>query len=119
MMTFEDKCNYAIKELENAGIWKSNYNPPILKLARKLGFKVPFPHYNSFLNNALSAGIYFGVFWGLFMYFIVWGQQNMPATKMLSAATLAGAFFGLSMASYYKYSFKKNKLTPWCEIKNN
>ena len=50
MMNFEEKCNFAIKELEAAKIWKSNHNPPIFKLVRKLGFKVPFPHYNSFFK---------------------------------------------------------------------
>lgn len=117
-MTFEEKCSFAIQELESAKIWKSNYNPPILKLLRKLGFKVPFPHYNSFLNNALSTGIYFGFAWGLFMYFFAWDKENMPVTVMLTTALFAGAFFGLSMALYYRHSFKKHKLTPWHEIKN-
>lgn len=117
-MTYEEKCNFAIKELETAKIWKSNYNPPIVKLVHKLGFKVPFPHYNSFLNNALSTGIYFGFAWGLFMYFFAWNTQNMTVAAMLSIPLFAGAFFGLAMASYYKYSFKKHKLTPWHEIKN-
>lgn len=117
-MTYEEKCNFAIKELETAKIWKSNYNPPIVKLVHKLGFKVPFPHYNSFLNNALSTGIYFGFAWGLFMYLFAWNTQNMTVATMLSIPLFAGTFFGLAMASYYQYSFKKHKLTPWHEIKN-
>ncbi len=117
-MTYEEKCEFAIQELEAAKIWKSNYNPPIVKLARKLGFKVPFPHYNSFLSNALSTGIYFGLAWGLFMYFFAWNKQNMSPSVMLATALFAGAFFGLSMACYYRYSFKKHKLTPWHEIEN-
>jgi len=117
-MNYEQRCAFAAKELEAAKIWKSNYNPPIVKLSRKLGFKFPFRHYNSFLNNALSNGIYFGVVWGLFMYFFTWKNTNMPVVIMLSSALFAGAFFGLAMASYYRYSFKKHKLTPWNEIKN-
>jgi hypothetical protein len=118
MMNFEEKCNFEIKELEAAKIWKSNHNPPIFKLVRKLGFKVPFPHYNSFLNNALSNGIFFGVIWGASMYFISWNQGNLPIVIMLASALFAGAFFGLAMASYFRYSFKKHKLTPWHEMKN-
>lgn len=117
-MTYEEKCDFAVKELEAANIWKSNYNPPILRLLRGLGFKVPFPHYNSFLNNALSTGIYFGCAWGLVMYFFVWNTQNMSLIAMLSTATFAGVFFGIAMASYYRYGFKKHKLTPWHEIKS-
>ncbi|GHG66515.1 hypothetical protein GCM10010919_14260 [Alishewanella longhuensis] len=117
-MTYEEKCNFAVKELEAAKIWKSNYNPPITRLFRKLGFKVPFPHYNSFLMNALSSGIYFGCAWGLLMYFFAWKTQNMSPSVMLSTAIFAGAFFGIAMASYYRYSFKKYRLTPWHEIKD-
>ncbi|MES2825620.1 MAG: DUF6404 family protein [Pseudomonadota bacterium] len=117
-MTFEEKCSFAIKELENAKIRKSNYNPPFLKLIHKLGFNVPFPHYNSFANNALGSGVFFGLSWGLFMYIFVWSAQNMPVPAIVLATVGAGAFFGITMASYYKYGFKKYKLTPWHEIKN-
>ncbi|MFC7421794.1 DUF6404 family protein [Iodobacter arcticus] len=117
-MTHEEKCTFAIKELEQANIWKSNYNPPFIKLVHKFGFKVPLPHYNSFLNNALSTGIYFGLACGLFMYFFDWNMENKSATVIISTALFAGAFFGLAIASYYMYGFKKYKLTPWNEIKN-
>jgi hypothetical protein len=117
-MTYEEKCKFAVKELEAAKIWESNYNPPIIKLLRKLGFEVSFPHYNSFLRNALSTGIYFGCAWGVFMYFFVWNAQNISLAVVLSTVVFAGAFFGISMASYYRYGFKKHKLTPWSEIKS-
>ena len=117
-MTYEEKCNFAIKELEAARLWKSNYNPPLVKLIQRLGFKVPLPHYNSFLNNALLTGVFFGFAWGLPMYFLIWSTKNMSVTTMLGTALFAGAFFGLAMASYYMYGFKKYKLTPWHEIKN-
>ncbi|MBE8715943.1 DUF6404 family protein [Cellvibrio polysaccharolyticus] len=103
-MTFEEKFSFATKELEIAKIWKSNYNPPFVKLIHKLGFKVPPPHYNSFLTNALSTGIYFGLVWGLLMYFLVWKEQGMPIALISLATLFAGTFFGVGMASYYKYS---------------
>jgi len=118
IMTYEEKCDFAIKELDAAKIWKSNYNPPIVKFARKLGFKVRFPHYNSFLTNWLSTGLYFGLFWGIYMYFFSWNTKNMSIAAMLSTALFAGALFGLAMATYYSCSFKKHKLTPWHEMKN-
>ncbi|GGW73517.1 DUF6404 family protein [Alishewanella tabrizica] len=116
-MTYEEKYNFAVKELEAAKIWKSNYNPPITRLLRRLGFKAPLPHYNSFLKNALCTGIYFGCAWGGFMYFFAWSTQNISPAVMLSTAVFAGAFFGIVMASYYRHVFKKHKLTPWHEIK--
>ena len=117
-MNFEEKCSFAIKELEKAKIWKSNYNPPLVKLLHKLGFNIPYPHYNSFMNNALFTGIFFGLVWGLLMYLTIWKSQNLSFSAIALVVVFAGTFFGLAMASYYKYGFKKYKLTPWVEIKN-
>jgi hypothetical protein len=117
-MTFQEKCNFAIKELENAKIWKSNYNPPLIKILHTLGFEVPFPHYNTFLSNALITGSFFGIGWGLIMYFMFWSKQNMPFIAIVAGCIFAGVFFGSSMAMYYKHGFKKYKLTPWQEIKS-
>jgi hypothetical protein len=116
-MTFEEKCSFAIQELESAKIWKSNYNPPIVKLIHRLGFQVPFPHYNSFLSNALFIGSFFGLVWGLLMYFLIWREQNISLVTFATAVIFAGTFFGISMALYYWYGFKKYNLTPWVEIK--
>jgi hypothetical protein len=119
VMNFEEKRSFALKELENSGIWKSNYNPPIVQLIHKLGMQVPFPHYNSFIKNALAMGIFFGAVWGLLMYFFVWRYLNTPVAVMVLTPIGAGVFFGVAMAAYYRHGFKKYKLTPWDEMKNN
>ncbi|WP_241908135.1 DUF6404 family protein, partial [Vibrio sp. 10N.261.52.A1] len=36
-MDYETKIQLALKELSDKGVWKSNYNPPIDRLLRKLG----------------------------------------------------------------------------------
>lgn len=115
-MNFEEKCNYAIKELEKAGILESNYNPPFTRLLHKLGFEVPFPHYNSFIKNMLFTGIFFGVFWGLIMHLFFWSVSTYIS---IVSASIAGVLFGIAMASYYMYGFKKYNLTPWDEITYN
>jgi Family of unknown function (DUF6404) len=117
-MTYEEKCNIAIREIETAKLWKSNYNPLLVKVFEMLGFKVIPPYYNSFFNNALITGIDFSLCWGIFMYILAWNTQNMQATVILSVVLFTGIIFALAMASYYTYSFKKYKLTPWHEIKN-
>jgi len=101
-MTFEEKYDFAIKELENAKIWKSNYNPPLIRLLHKMGFKVPFPYYDTFTNNALRMGIFFGTFWGLLMFITTWQQQKTPLIIVLLGSLVAGALFGILMAGYYK-----------------
>lgn len=117
-MNFEEKRHFALQELKNAGIWESNYNPPIVKLIHKLGLQMPFPHYISFIKNTLGMGAIFGIFWGLTMYFFVWGTQNVALMVVVLSSVLGGAVFGIAMASYYRYTFKKYKLTPWDEMKN-
>lgn len=116
-MNFEEKCQFAVKELDNAKIWKSNYNPPLIKLLHKLGFKIPYPHYNSFIRNAVFTGLFFGVTWGILMYLFLWKSESMFLKSMATTASFAGILFGLCMASYYRYGFKKYRLTPWSEMK--
>lgn len=115
-LNFEDKYDFALNELGRSKIWPSNYNPPLVRLIRHLGFKVPPPHYNSFFGNAILMGTMFGILWGVLMYLMLWQSQNMTTASMLTAVGIAGSLFGLSMASYYKYSAKKNALTPWHAI---
>lgn len=115
-MNFEDKYAFALNELERSKIWRSNYYPPLIRLIHHLGIKVPPPHYNSFFANVILMGAMFGIIWGLLMYLLLWQSQNMAAANILTAVVIAGSLFGFSMASYYKYSAKKNALTPWQAI---
>jgi uncharacterized membrane protein len=115
-MTFEEKYGRAIQELEAAKIWKSNYNPPLMRLFHKLGLKVRLPHYNSFLSNLVIMGTFFGFFFGLLMYFDTWRTQEIPVGRITIAIAIAGICFGVSMAVYYKYSAYRNKLTSWEKI---
>lgn len=118
-MKYEEKLDFAVKELVSAKILKSNYNAANLKLARKLGFEIPPSHYNTFLNNAFLNGIYFSITWGTIMYFISWNRENIPVAILLASTLFSGIFFGLAMASYYSHAFKKHKLTPWHQIENS
>ena len=117
-MTFEEKYSFAIKELQNTKIWKSNYNPPITRLLHKLGVKVPLPHYNSFISNAVYIGCFMGLFWGSFMYLFTWRTQELSIVTMFLSSLFFGIFVGTCMSTYYYYDAKKYKLTPWKKINN-
>ncbi len=52
-MDYETKLQLAHKELSDKGVWKSNYNPPLVKLLRKLGLCFPPPYYQSFFANVM------------------------------------------------------------------
>ena len=115
-MHYDKKCKLVAKELASSGIRQSNSNPPLLKLLRKVGVKVVPPHYRSFFSNALSSGAYFGPVWGILMYFMLWRYQGLHLVGALTSSCLAGLIFGICMASYYKYSARINKLTPWEDL---
>lgn len=115
-MSFEEKYQRAIKELESTKILQWNYNPPLIKLLHQLGAKVPPPHYNSFFGNTVLMGGFFGITWGLVMYLLVWTKQQMPVHSAILLALGTGLFFGVTMAAYFKFSATKNKLTQWRDL---
>lgn len=115
-MTFKEKKDFAIKELEQARIWKSNYYPPYLKLMHALGINLRFPHYNSFIVNLLSMSTFFALIWGAIMYVSFGAQRASSLPTIIISALTVGLLFGIFMASYYKHGNRKYKLTPWNEI---
>lgn len=117
-VTFEEKLGLAKEELKNTGLWKSNYDPPLLRLYHKLGLKAKPPHYANFVTNLIVSGLYFGIFWGLAMWFFFWRSTERTLAIAIIASVVAGALFGLLMACYYKYSASKHKLSNWDNLGN-
>ncbi|MGM0428772.1 MAG: DUF6404 family protein [Pseudomonadota bacterium] len=115
-MCFKEKKQAALTELKSSKIWQSNYQPPFLLFMWWLGIETKPPHYNSFIHNALSLGSFFGLFWGVIMWLFVWNSNNLPVLVAIVACLLAGVLFGLSMASYYRISARKNNLSQWDEL---
>jgi len=76
-MPFHDNLEAAKKELNKAELWKSNHNPPISVLLRKLGFNIRPFHYCSFKSNFLTASVWFGGLWGLLMWYTSWQSNGM------------------------------------------
>ena len=115
-MSFQDKLEAAQKELNETNIWKSNHNPPISILLRKLGFNIRPFHYCSFISNFLNASLWFSAVWGLIMWFTTWQSTDISVQAALIISLSAGLLFGLFMATYYKHSAKKNKLSDWQKL---
>ena len=110
---FDVRLRQALALLENKGLGKSTYAPPLFRLLWKLGVKVPPPHMAGFAFNGLLMGGFFGVFWSLLMWLMLWGRQGMPLAIVAIAALLAGALFGLMMAWYMRYSARKHAIPHW------
>jgi uncharacterized protein DUF6404 len=43
-----------------------------------MGIETPPPHFASFGSIALMMGLFFGVGWGLVMWFLVWRADEVP-----------------------------------------
>ncbi len=112
-LSFQEKLKKAHKEMDEAGIKRSNYNSAILVLLRKLGLNIkPFQYY-SFLQSFIITSAWFATAWGLLMWFTTWQFSSTPVLIALSTSVFAGLLFGLIMALYFKRSAKKNNLSSW------
>jgi len=115
-VSFEKRKEAAMQELKESGIWKSNSMPPALIILWKLGVKAKPPHYNSFLKNALSMGLWFAAVWGVLMWLVQWRSMGLPVSGAIASALVAGVIFGLAMAAYYKSSARKHQLSNWVDL---
>ena len=115
-MSFEKRKEAAMQELKESGIRKSNGIPPALLIFWKLGIRVRPPHYNSFLKNALSAGFWFAVLFGVLMWFLQWRSMGFGVSGAVATASVAGIFFGVIMAAHYKSSARRHRLSNWADL---
>lgn len=116
-MTFKNRLAKAHNELENAGIWRSNYNPPPLGLLRKLGYSIPPPHYRSFLVNFFSHTLFFSLLWGGGMWLFVWQPELIDVRLACAITASVSLFVAFFMSVYYKFSAKRHQLSNWAHFK--
>ena len=117
-MDYEIKLSAAHKELSEKGVWKSNYNPPIVKLFRKMGLCFPPPYYQSFFGNFALSMVFFAFGWGIFDWLMNWNHTGKPILVAVYTALLIGAIFGLIMATFYLIRRKQLKLSDWDSLGN-
>ena len=115
-MTPSTRRDAALALLARTGIRSNNYAPPALKLLWAMGLDVPPPHFASFAASTVLTGSFFGLVWGLLMWFWQWSDTGMSAGLAAALSVVAGLLFGLSMASYYAYGRRKHRLPPWTSL---
>lgn len=71
-MNFEEKKERAIAIMESKKMWSSNYAPPLLRLAWRMGVRIPPLPFAPFWQVALLMGVPFGTIWGLLMWVFIW-----------------------------------------------
>jgi hypothetical protein len=66
----------------------------------------------NFWSNAFLMGVSFAVLWGVMMWLTVgWGHQKI--IQAIIASVVAGGLFGLFMAGYYWWRWRKLGLPRW------
>jgi hypothetical protein len=101
-----------VDDLHAQGVARYTSASPIYRLAWQLGLRVPPPLYQSFSTLAIAVGIWFGVVWGLIMWFLLWRSEARSLTSAVVTSLFAAAFFGLAMAAYYRGKAGKLRLPP-------
>lgn len=116
MSDYNRRFDAALGEIAETSVWKSNYNPPMLRSLRFLGFRPRPPHYAAFLSILLGYAAWFGPIWGAMMWFAAWRDEGFTVLSAVSASAAAGLLFGLAMAVYYAWGRKKYGLSRWQDL---
>ena len=114
-MTHHEKLEKMYRHMEMLGVSKSTAAPPAWRLLWRFGVEVPPPLFTPFLPGALAMSAFFGLFWGLAMWAMLWAHQSMPISLMAVTALAAGLLFGFIMATYFRHLARKHRLPPWAE----
>jgi membrane associated rhomboid family serine protease len=112
-MDHQAKVAHLLEDFKRRGIQAYSTAPPLYRLLWRMGIEVPPPHFGSFGSITLIMGLYFGVFWGLAMWFLVWRGDDMPIAIAVTASVLAGLLFGAIMAVYFRWRARKLGLPSW------
>lgn len=116
MNDHERKFQAAMNELEQSGMWRSNYAPIVMRIQRRLGQEVRPPHYASFMSTAIGYAFWFGGVWGILMWFAQWQAQGYTISAAVISAAFAGILFGAMIAGYYRWSGRKHGLSDWGDL---
>lgn len=119
-MTYREKLTHFQEDLRRRGMWRSNALPPAFWWLVKLGFEVPPPYFVSFGRAWLTAGVPFGILFGLSLVVMVWLLRPgwaavFTGSGVAFAAVGSGTLFGLCMALAWGWQRDRMKLPRWQE----
>jgi hypothetical protein len=111
-MAFRRRLTIAFHELEQAGIARGQYLPPLYGLLLRLGVERAPPHYCSLAVNAVYSGAWFGPLAG-FVYWLMVSRAWPPGLDTYAAAVAAGALYGVAVGAFYRASARRHRLSTW------
>lgn len=112
-VTHAEKLERMRAHMAALGIPASTAMPPLWKVLWRLGFEVPPPLFMGFGGITLVLGGFFGCFWGLMMWLLLWSREGMSVWFALAAAFAAGVLFGVAMAAYLRRLARRHRLPAW------
>lgn len=110
------KRDKSLAILKATGMWRSNYEPPYLRVLWRFGLDIRPPHFVPFFQILIFAAAWFAIAWGTFMWISTWSSQGPVGMSLVGRACGAGLFFGFFMAVYYAYGRRKYQLPKWTSI---
>lgn len=119
-VSFVRKRDAALAILAKSGVWKSNYQSPLLRVLWWVGFRIPPFHFASFWTVVLYQTGIFCVIFGLFTYFLM--PTIVPSTRydtviiFLLRCALTSIFYTLFVLAYHAYIRRKYKLPKWSDL---
>jgi hypothetical protein len=105
----------------NINLWREyaqkrgwSYPTPHDWLLCKMGVECPPALFWPPWINGILSGVFFGLFWGAFMFFTVWRDHNFYQISIPSAA--CAVLFGLWTSIFHWYQRRKMGVTTWEEF---
>ncbi len=110
-MTHREKVDLLISDLKAKGVNEYTSAPPMFRFLWSLGIDAPPPFFVRFLPLA----IFFSLGWAIptSVFFWLFLRMRLTFWDVLSVCAIAGLFFGLTTAAFFRWKFRKLKLPAW------
>jgi hypothetical protein len=117
-MTFDEKLDHYVRDMEARGIPPRRALPGGIRLLHRLGWRVPPPPFLGLGAWTLLKGVPFGLGWGAVMWLTTWskkaGTDVLPAVIIAALVSiLAGAMFGFLTALTTRPLLRRLGLGRW------
>ena len=110
---FEEKKARALALMREKGMRPRAYAPLLIRFLWRRSIQVPPPLFAPFWLNTLFFSLYFGLIWGLSLWFVVWQSQERSPLWAVTASCLTGLLYGLMTAFFYRVAKKRKRLPDW------
>ncbi|WP_166213067.1 DUF6404 family protein [Cognatiluteimonas telluris] len=116
-MTHDRKIEEYKRLMAEKGVGSATASPPLWQLLWSVGIPLPPPLYMGFLPLALFGGIFFGVVFGAFAWYMGnKGIRVMSFKQACDVALITGAFFGITVAWFTRRLARKLGLGSWSAL---